>query len=125
MKDDPLAHIVCHCDDCKKRTGSAFGISAYFSEDQVIKKQGTMHGYEIQNDGYRQNRHFCSNCGTTLYWHITAFSNVIGVSGGCFIEQPLPKPKIVAEKDNNAEWLNLLGEWQESFDIKILTNHTS
>ncbi len=121
IKDEPLIHVVCHCDDCKKRTGSAFGISAYFSDDQIINKLGAMNQYKIQNDGYEQLRSFCSNCGTTLFWHISVFKNIIGISGGCFIENPLSKPNIVAENQSKQYWFDLLGHWEESFDIKILT----
>ena len=31
----PWLHAVCHCDNCKRRTGSAFGVSAYFEDDQI------------------------------------------------------------------------------------------
>ncbi len=123
IKNEPLVHAVCNCDDCKKRTGSAFGISAYFSDTQIIGKLGVMNEYQIQNEGFEQLRSFCSNCGTTLFWRISAFKNVIGISGGCFIETPLSKPSIVAEKKSKVKWCNLQGDWSDSFDIKILTQH--
>jgi len=25
VKDDPILNGICHCNDCKRRTGSAFG----------------------------------------------------------------------------------------------------
>ncbi|RTZ69437.1 MAG: hypothetical protein DSZ35_02565 [Verrucomicrobia bacterium] len=30
VEDEPDIYTVCHCDNCRKRTGSAFGVSAYF-----------------------------------------------------------------------------------------------
>ena len=32
----PTMHGVCHCTNCKRRTGSAFGISAYFDKSAVV-----------------------------------------------------------------------------------------
>lgn len=28
VSGEPVFHCVCHCDNCKRRTGSAFGVSA-------------------------------------------------------------------------------------------------
>lgn len=35
VEGEPKIHLVCHCNNCKKRTGSAFGISAYFADDPL------------------------------------------------------------------------------------------
>jgi hypothetical protein len=34
----PLMLGICHCTNCKRRTGSAFGISAYFAKDTVVRQ---------------------------------------------------------------------------------------
>jgi hypothetical protein len=31
---------LCHCSDCKRRTGSAFGIAAYFPRKDVTHLKG-------------------------------------------------------------------------------------
>jgi hypothetical protein len=31
----PAAVVACHCVDCQRRTGSPFGILAYYATDQV------------------------------------------------------------------------------------------
>jgi hypothetical protein len=33
---EPARIGACHCTECQRRTGSAFGVAAYFSRDQVI-----------------------------------------------------------------------------------------
>ena len=35
VNGDPEFNGICHCDECKKSTGSAFGWSAYFENSQV------------------------------------------------------------------------------------------
>jgi len=42
VSGEPTKHGICHCDNCKKRTGSAFGISVYFSK-------GNMSGVSFSN----------------------------------------------------------------------------
>jgi hypothetical protein len=41
---------VCHCTFCKKRTGSAFGVAAYFDESAVQIKGGALKTYEYRSD---------------------------------------------------------------------------
>jgi len=40
----PTMHGVCHCTHCKRRTGSAFGISAYFDKTAVVARIGYTKG---------------------------------------------------------------------------------
>jgi hypothetical protein len=34
-KNEPVRRAVCHCRGCQRRTGSAFGIGAYFRDGDV------------------------------------------------------------------------------------------
>jgi hypothetical protein len=58
----PVAHAVCHCNNCKKRTGSAFGVSAYFPKKSVIGTEGQLTRYALHNPHRKedQERFFCS-----------------------------------------------------------------
>ena len=44
----PLAFYVCHCTDCQKQTGSAFGLSMIVKRDDVELLQGTP-GLQLPN----------------------------------------------------------------------------
>lgn len=46
---EPEMHGVCHCSNCKRRTGSAFGISSYFKNDQLLNKVGEFSCYALEN----------------------------------------------------------------------------
>ena len=113
LDGDPKIHAVCHCNDCKTRTGSAFGISAYFADTQIERKTGDMLVYEINNEETQQKRYFCSCCGTTLFWKMSRFplipnvANLTGVAGGCFVDDPLPDPTFTSNSENKCAWLTL------------------
>ena len=113
VEGNPKIHLVCHCDNCKKRTGSAFGVSAYFADTQVIRKIGKMEIYEINTDATQQERHFCKSCGTTLYWKISrsqeipGSSEMTGIAGGCFTDDPLPEPTMTVSNEQKCAWLEL------------------
>ena len=67
----PVVHAVCHCRYCQLRTGSAFGVGAYFPNDKVSLRSGDLshHRYQTQS-GNNVTTSFCSACGTTTHWQI-------------------------------------------------------
>ena len=106
---EPKQHGMCHCNNCKQRTGSAFGLSAYFLEENVVLLSGQPSCYQFTNpnDGADQKRYFCSKCGTTVYWSVSSLPELVGVAGGCFTESPLEKPSYSASHGSKYAWLEV------------------
>ena len=81
---EPDRVYLCHCQACQRRTGTAFHFGASFPKEQV-RLDGERKVYERDADsGYRIRFHFCSNCGTTLYWEGDRNPAVCGVAVGAF-----------------------------------------
>ena len=114
VEGEPVLNAICHCSSCKKRTGSAFGWSAYFADDKIVGTRGTLNVYGKEGEtGY--NRYFCARCGTTLYWKSFSFlSDHVGVAGGCFAENPLPAPAFSSFEVNRCVWVGLPADWQRA-----------
>jgi hypothetical protein len=110
----PRLHVVCHCSNCKRRTGSAFGVSAYFDRTAVMAVVGEMKVYAFRHDAQRhdQERHFCQRCGTTLFWFISTWPDKIGIAAGCFGEQPLPEPRVSVADAQRKAWVTLPSSWK-------------
>ena len=106
---EPVLSAICHCKYCKKRTGSAFGLSAYFHQDKV-STESLLKTYHVNAETGEQVRFFCGNCGTTLYWTTSAIPNHIGIASGCFNDPPLNAPRFIAMKDQQCVWLQNLQE---------------
>ena len=106
-------HGICHCNDCRRRTGSAFGWSAYFRDDQIMRKTGKMLRYTIAGNE-PQERHFCARCGSTLFWKTSSprLDGLTGIAGGNFVEPPLPEPKISFRSHQKCGWVTLPSDWQ-------------
>ena len=121
VEGEPKIHVVCHCNNCKKRTGSAFGISAYFSDTQVRNKQGKTEIYEI-NTTPQQERHFCALCGTTLYWKVSSYAGMTGIAGGCFADNPLSEPTLTVSNEWKCAWVKLPDGWKTSIQPGELGN---
>ena len=85
VKAEPVRASICHCRNCQRRTGSAFGIGAYFKEADV-EIHGQLKTYEYRSDesGRWLRTEFCPTCGNTVTWTAEALSGLRAIAGGSF-----------------------------------------
>ena len=89
---EPSRVSLCHCNSCKRRSGSAFALQATYPEAAVIIN-GTPVMYERINDEGRWARfYFCATCGTTLWYRIELRPDMVSVPIGCFGTPNFPPP---------------------------------
>ena len=50
VNGQPVGTSVCHCRNCQRRTGSAFGIGIYFREGDFELLRGSLKAYEFRSD---------------------------------------------------------------------------
>ena len=64
---DPIKISMCHCLECQRRTGSTYGIAAFFARKDV-EANGDFRTYRRGSDsGFAVNLHFCPDCGSTVF----------------------------------------------------------
>jgi len=114
LKGNPNLHGVCHCQDCKKRTGSAFGVSVYFPTESLIQVKGANNCYTFvhKEQNHLQKRYFCQECGSTLYWTISDRPEIVGIAGGNIVDNTLPEPFYSVSDSQRCGWLELPDTWQ-------------
>ena len=66
LDGEPSVNGICHCNNCKRRTGSAYGVSAWFDVDDIGLIIGETVTYSFNGELGRQERRFCARCGATL-----------------------------------------------------------
>lgn len=72
----PLFVWVCHCNACKKRTGSAYGISLPVEDDAVEVFEGATKLFTRPGEsGMNVDYEFCPACGTTVRWRVERIGN--------------------------------------------------
>jgi hypothetical protein len=102
--------LACHCLDCQRRTGTAFGVSAYFDRAQV-RVEGASSVYTREGQAGRRVRlHFCPTCGTTVHWDLDVFPDKIGVAVGAFADAAFPAPSRSVYERSKHPWIELAGE---------------
>ncbi len=65
---EPLTLYACHCTDCQKRSGSAFGLSMWVLREALELTQGEPARHDLALDGGRRsNARVCPRCATRLW----------------------------------------------------------
>ena len=113
VASEPDINGVCHCSDCKKRTGSAFGWQAYFP-DAAVTATGALSRYQV-GDPERQARFFCTACGSTLFWTSSFMPGRTGIAVGNFADPVFQEPTMTVSKDKRCAWVGLPDAWSRSF----------
>ncbi|WP_312001458.1 GFA family protein [Bradyrhizobium altum] len=65
---EPGRVSLCHCLECQKRTGSTYGVAAFFQRADVEPHGETREYSRVGDSGSAVLFHFCPDCGTTVYW---------------------------------------------------------
>ena len=66
IRNNPKFIANCHCDDCKRRNGSAFSTYAGVEEGDLVftEGEGYLKKYKVENSG---EKYFCGECGSPIY----------------------------------------------------------
>jgi len=112
VRSEPLAIAVCHCDFCQKRTGSAFGVGAYFAADEELEVHGeaqTFNGLALDGvadaNGSSVTYHFCPTCGSTLYWVVDGANPIMAMAVGNVVDPAFPEPNMELHADMRRHWV--------------------
>ena len=105
--DAETVTVLCHCRDCQKRSGSPFGIMAYFPEDAV-----TIHGLANSftrptDEGNSFTTGFCPSCGSTLYGRASKYPGIVGITVGTIADPAFPHPHRSVYEQSRHDWVTL------------------
>src|SRR5262245_47278531 len=101
----PVLVSLCHCLACQRRTGSTFGIAAFFSRAAVTTR-GMENTFTRQSDsGYPVTFHFCPDCGSNVYWEPKRKPETIAVAVGAFADPAFPRPAKTVYLEHQHSWL--------------------
>ena len=91
---EPKAIFNCHCEDCRRATGSVFGTNLFVPES-VVEISGEISSYShISDSGSTMTKRFCPNCGSLLFGSNSAKPNVVSIRAGTVDQLALIKPQI-------------------------------
>jgi hypothetical protein len=110
---DPVRVSVCHCLDCKRRSGSAFGWNATYAAERVAIAGAYRSFIRGSDDGFWARSHFCPTCGVTVFYQIERRPDMISFPAGAFADPNFPAPAVEVYEERRCPWLPDLGIPQE------------
>lgn len=101
--------VACHCRACQRRSGSPFGVIAYFDAADV-----TLHGSPREfaragTSGKPFTASFCPRCGTTLWVRAGGKPDAIGIPVGAFADPGFPAPVRSVWEETQHHWVAIPG----------------
>src|SRR5947209_14240829 len=113
---EPARVSICHCYECQKRTGSVFGVQAWFPVNHVSKVDADSAEFvRVGDSGGSIAFRFCRICGSTVYWKAEIAPDLIAVAVGAFADQNFPAP-------NNSVWERRRHSWTAIPEAAVQSN---
>jgi hypothetical protein len=103
---EPALVAICHCRDCQKFTGSAFGFLILVPKD-ALELQGTLKTFSsLADSGKPILRHFCPECGSSVSEEPSIRPGFVLINGGT-LDDPTIKPSMEIYCDRELPWVQL------------------
>jgi hypothetical protein len=107
--------VACHCVECQRRTGSPFGVGAFYPAEAVIVSGNPKEFTRDAASGGKVHTYFCPECGSAVYWKSTNLPALIGVAVGAMADPMHPAPvRSVYERSKHAS-VEIAGAGVEHF----------
>ena len=110
---DPVRISVCHCLDCKRRSGSAFSAQARWRDDHVTQRGAFKEWTTIGDSGRSATFRFCPECGSTLTYQIEALPGLTAIAIGGFADPHFLQPQFSVFESRKHQWVEITGEGVE------------
>ena len=102
---DPDIVMACSCLACQRRTGSPFGMGAYFRKEAATTEGEARVHSRVADSGLDVSIRFCPECGTSVYWTAELRPEHLGVAVGCFAEPGFVEPARVVWSESKHPWI--------------------
>jgi hypothetical protein len=108
---EPVRVSVCHCLNCKKRSGSVFAVQARWPAEQVDIEGRSKTFDKAGDSGNVATFHFCPDCGSDVYYIIDGkFDGLIAIPLGAFDDPYFLTPAFSVWEERKHDWVEIKGD---------------
>jgi hypothetical protein len=106
IEADPVTLIVCHCSECQRQTGSAFGMSLIVPADALVMEGGEPKTFSrLADSGKSVVCAFCKDCGTRIYHAPEAFAATVNIKPGTLDDTSGLEPRAHVWTSSKQPWV--------------------
>jgi hypothetical protein len=108
---EPVRVSVCHCLNCKKRSGSAFAVQARWPASEVTIEGRSSSFIKTADSGNRATFHFCPECGSDVHYsNEGVFEDLIAIPIGAFDDPFFLRPGFSVWEERKHDWVEITGD---------------
>jgi hypothetical protein len=98
----------CHCEDCRRISGSAFGVSVRVAAKNFRIVRGEPKGFTKPGEsGRAATRYFCPHCGSPIYTAPALHPETVFIKAGSLDDPTLVKPDRQAWMRSRVAWATI------------------
>ena len=95
IQGEPFRIANCHCDDCRKATGSAYATNLFFKEEQITILKGNPKKFQhLADSSNTMTKEFCENCGSQVFGSGSLRPGIKNVKVGSIDDASFVKPSV-------------------------------
>jgi len=114
---EPVRLSVCHCLNCKKRSGSSFAVQARWPADQVMIAGRSSTFVKAGDSGATATFHFCPDCGSDVYYKADGDPDgLVAIPLGAFDDPFFGTPAYSVYEGRKHPWVAIVGDGIDRFD---------
>ena len=103
--EEPIRLVACHCTECQRQSGSAFGMSMHINQNAILLK-GKIKTYDrTAQSGYKNTGCFCPNCGNRIYNIPHSLNKIYTLKPGTLDDTSWLKPSSFIWTKNSQGWV--------------------
>jgi hypothetical protein len=97
---EPIRVAACHCKECQRQSGSAFGMAMPVKKDNLTKQFA-----RIADSGNEVTGVFCPECGVRIYHVLKSEPNVLSLKPGTLDDTSWLRPDLFIWMKSAQGWV--------------------
>ena len=108
---EPVRTAICHCNNCRRTTGSAFATNIFVHDGDLKIVKGAPKRFQHTTDsGATMTKEFCGDCGSPLFGYSSRGGGLKNVKVGSIDDARFVKPQIEVYTIRKLPYVHLLDE---------------
>jgi hypothetical protein len=115
---EPIRLLACHCKECQRQSGSAFGMSMPVKKDSLAVTGLTKQFTRSADSGNEVTGVFCPECGVRIYHALASAPDIVALKPGTLDDTSWLRPRSFIWMQSAQGWVSVPD------DIKTLERQT-
>ena len=105
LTTEPMRVVACHCKECQRQSGSAFGMSMPVGKDSLAVSGLTRRFTRTADNGNEVTGVFCPECGVRIYHVLKSAQDVVSIKPGTLDDTRWLRPELFIWMTSAQGWV--------------------